>query len=402
MEKTSPILQMLNDIASCSASNDGVTRLPFTPQHRAAIEKIKTWMIDSGLKVHVDDAGTVIGRLEGSPNSPTLLLGSHQDSVHNGGRFDGIMGVLLPILALRKIRNITLPYSVQVMAFADEEGVRFPTALIGPRALAGTLDIDSLDLKDDNGISIRDAMIKFQLNPKTLHKLDLRNTPLIGYIETHIEQGPVLYEKNLPLGIVTAISGIERHQIILKGVSGHAGTTPMDNRQDTLACAAELVLNAEKIAKDTADLIATIGKFTVAPNVVNVISSQVSMVLEVRSASDEIREIGGKSIIKKLKMIAAERKIDFFSSKTYSQQASPCDERLKLVLQNAISKTGHPVFELPSGATHDASAIADLCPIAMLFVRCHKGISHTPEELAQELDMQAAVDSLANFLTLLK
>ena len=312
MEKTSPISQMLNDIASCSASNDGVTRLPFTPEHRAAIEKIKTWMIDSGLKVHVDDAGTVIGRLEGSPNSPTLLLGSHQDSVHNGGRFDGIMGVLLPILALRKIRNITLPYSVQVMAFADEEGVRFPTALIGPRALAATLDMDSLDLKDDNGISIRDAMLKFQLNPKKLDKLDIRNTPLIGYIETHIEQGPVLYEKNLPLGIVTAISGIERHQIILKGVSGHAGTTPMDNRQDTLACAAELVLNAEKIAKDTTDLIATIGKFTVTPNVVNVIPSQVSMVLEVRSASDEIREMGGKSIIKKLKMIAAERKIDFF------------------------------------------------------------------------------------------
>ena len=402
MEKTSPISQMLNDIASCSASNDGVTRLPFTPEHRAAIEKIKAWMIDSGLKVHVDNAGTVIGRLEGPQNSPTLLLGSHQDTVRNGGRFDGIMGVLLPILALRKIRNITLPYSVQVMAFADEEGVRFPTALIGPRALAGTLDIDSLDLKDDNGISIRDAMIKFQLNPEELHKLDLRNTPLLGYIETHIEQGPVLYKKNLPLGIVTAISGIERHQIILKGVSGHAGTTPMHNRQDTLACAAELVLNAEKIAKDTTDLIATIGKFTVAPNVVNVIPSQVSMVLEVRSESDKIREMGGKTIIKRLKLIAAKRKINFFSSKTYSQQASPCDKHLKLVLQNAISKTGHPVFELPSGATHDASAIADLCPMAMLFVRCHKGISHTPEELTEELDMQAAVDSLAHFLTLLK
>lgn len=397
-----PITAMLDDIASCSGDGPGVTRLPFTQEHHTAAAKIRKWMQDTGLAVHMDAAGTIIGRREGAEGSPTLLFGSHQDTVRHGGKYDGIMGVLLPILALRAIDDLQLPFSVQVMAFADEEGVRFPTALIGPRALAGNLDPAVLDLEDQDGISIRDAMVDFGLRPDEIKSLDLRNTPIIGYIETHIEQGPVLDDENLPLGIVTAIAGIERHQITLKGSAGHAGTTPMNGRKDTLACAAELVLAAERIAGETPELIATIGKMNVSPNAVNVIPGEVSMILEVRSAVDETREHGGKTIISRMKEIAAGRSISFACSKTYSQPAVPCDGKLKSLLKEAVSSRQHYPIEIPSGATHDASAMADLCPMAMLFVRCHQGISHTPEEFAEEADMQAAVDSLVNFIKLLK
>ena len=396
-----PITTMLDDIASCSGEGPGVTRLPFTIEHHNATTKIIKWMQDTGLTIHIDAAGTIIGKREGAEGGPTLLFGSHQDTVRHGGKYDGIMGVLLPILALRVIDDLQLPFSVQVMAFADEEGVRFPTALIGPRSLAGNFDPTVLDLEDQDGISIRDAMLDFGLRPDEIKSNDLRNTSIIGYIETHIEQGPVLDDKNLPLGIVTAIAGIERHQITLKGSAGHAGTTPMHGRFDTLACASEIVLAAERIAKETPELIATIGKMNVSPNAVNVIPGEVSMILEVRSAIDQTREHGGKNIIGRMKQIAVDRSISFSCHKTYTQPAVPCDEKLKSLMKEAVSSQQHHPIELPSGATHDASAMADLCPMAMLFVRCHQGISHTPEEFAEEADMQAAVDSLVNFIKLL-
>nr|AAV31631.1 predicted N-carbamyl-L-amino acid amidohydrolase [uncultured alpha proteobacterium EBAC2C11] len=397
-----PITAMLNDIASCSESARGVTRLPFSQEHRFAVNKITRWMKDTGLSVHMDASGTLIGRLEGPDNSPTLLFGSHQDSVRHGGKYDGIMGVLLPILALQKIGQQTLPFSVQVMAFADEEGVRFPTALIGPRALAGNFDNSVLNFKDHDGVSVRNAMIGFGLNPDEITSLDIRNTPIIGYVETHIEQGPILDDKNLPLGIVTAIAGIERHQIELKGLSGHAGTTPMYARQDAFACAAELVLIAERVANDTSDLIATIGKINVSPNAVNVIPGEASMVLEIRSAVDKTRIENSKIIIDEMRDAASKRSIDFTCNRTYVQAAVPCDKRLRSVLKKAASIQKLDPICLTSGATHDASAMSDLCPMAMLFVRCHKGISHTPEEYARETDMQAAVDCLVEFMNMLR
>ena len=396
------ITAMLDDIASCSDGGPGVTRLPFTSQHRSAAAIIKEWMKNTGLAVHMDAAGTIIGRREGVADSPTLLFGSHQDSVRHGGKFDGIMGVLLPILALREVKDLPLPFSVEVAAFADEEGVRFPTALIGSRALAGNFDPTILKLEDQDGISIRDAMVQFGLRPDEIGTIDLRNRPILGYIETHIEQGPVLDNENMPLGVVTAIAGIERHQISLIGGAGHAGTIPMHERQDALTCAAEFLLTTERIASETPELIATIGKLSLSPNTVNVIPGEVSMVLEIRSAVDETRKQGGKNIISEMKEIAASRAINFDCQKTYTQPAVPCDEKLKNLLKEAVSLRHYQPKELPSGATHDASAMADLCPMAMLFVRCYRGISHTPDEFAEEADMQEAVYCLVNFLKLLK
>jgi allantoate deiminase len=221
-----------------------VTRLPFTPEHRAALAVLTELMQQAGLAVHLDAAGTLIGRMEGPEGAPALLLGSHQDSVREGRAYDGIMGVVLPVLALMKLREheVTLPFAVEVLAFADEEGVRFPTALMGPRALAGTFDMAALDLKDRDSITLRRAMEDFGLNPDALPRLRREPSRVLGWLEIHLEQGPVLEAAAQDIGIVTSICEIERHMITLTGKAAHAGTMPMHLHHDALAGAAELTL----------------------------------------------------------------------------------------------------------------------------------------------------------------
>jgi allantoate deiminase len=392
------ISDLLADISRHSATGPGVTRLPFTPEHRAALDTIRGWMETAGLSVSVDAAGTMIGRREGPPGAPVLLFGSHQDSVRNGGMFDGIMGVLLPVLALREMRDVALPFSVEVLAFADEEGVRFPTALIGPRALAGTFDPASLDLRDGNGVSIRQAMTDFGLDPDAITELDRRNRAIIGYVETHIEQGPVLEAGDQPVGLVTSICGIERHLFSLSGRPGHAGTVPMAHRADALAGAAEMIVAVERFARDTEDVIATIGQIAVTPNAVNVIPGAVEFSLEVRSPADGLRREAADRIIGICTEVAVGRGLDLASDFTYEQAAQPCDDNLLTELKAAAHAVHGEVPMMPSGATHDASAMSELCPMAMLFVRCRDGASHLPEEFASDADMEVARRTLSQLI----
>ncbi|MEZ5766846.1 MAG: hydantoinase/carbamoylase family amidase [Paracoccaceae bacterium] len=237
-------------LAACSAPGPGVTRLPFTPAHRAALAELTAQREAAGLSVRLDAAGTLIGRCEGPPGAPVLLLGSHQDSVREGGAYDGIMGVVLPILALEVLRDagVALPFAVEVLAFADEEGVRFPTALIGPRALAGTFDPAVLDMEDADGTRLGDALRGFGGDPGAIAGLARDPGAVLGYVETHIEQGPVLEAAGDPLGVVTAICGIERHPVTLTGETGHAGTLPMEMRRDALVGAAALVTEVDRLA----------------------------------------------------------------------------------------------------------------------------------------------------------
>jgi allantoate deiminase len=392
------ISDLLEDIARHSAPGAGVTRLPFTTEHQAALVTIRHWMETAGLEVRLDAAGTLIGRREGPPGAPVLLFGSHQDSVRNGGRFDGIMGVLLPILALQGLQHEELPFAVEVLAFADEEGVRFPTALVGPRALAGRLDPDCLDLQDRDGVTMREAMTGFGLKPQDISGLDRRNSAIIGYVETHIEQGPVLQDRGHPIGLVTSIAGIERHQVTLQGQSGHAGTVPMHLRRDALAGAAEMIVAVEGFAASAGDVIATTGRISVTPNMVNVIPGDISMSLEIRSADDDARRHAATTIMTTFKAIAAKRDLSLSAERTYAQPAQPCDVTLKERLASAAGAVSGDVPMLPSGATHDASAMAELCPMAMLFVRCRDGVSHQPDEFAAEADMQVARQTLSRLI----
>lgn len=391
---------LLRDLAGCSEPGPGVTRLPFTPEHQAALDVLSSAMTRAGLQVTLDDAGSLIGRYEGPAGCKTLLMGSHQDSVREGGAYDGIMGVALPVLALEKLREeqVELPFSVEVIAFADEEGVRFPTALVGSRALAGTFDPAVLEMRDRNGIALGDAMASFGLTPENIGALARRPDQIIGFLETHIEQGPVLERENEAVGVVTAICGIERHQIEIIGETGHAGTMPMDGRRDALVAAAAFVLDVNRLGTKTADLRATVGAMTVEPNVVNAVPRAVRLTVELRSPHDAIREAAGRKLMQDLAELAEQQQLTVTASKTYAQVAQPCDQDLTSRLVEAGKQCNARAMALPSGATHDASAMADLCPIAMLFVRCRDGISHRPEEFASPQDMAQAICVLEAFL----
>lgn len=394
----------LSDIARCSVDTTGVTRFPFTPQHEAALDVIRSWMSQAGLKVHMDATGTLIGRKEGPKGAPTFLIGSHQDSVRNGGRYDGIMGVVLGCLALEKLvaDGIELPFSVEILAFADEEGVRFPTALMGPRALAGTFDPAVFAMTDSGGVSLRDALAGFGGDPDRVTSLAREPAKTLGYLEAHIEQGPVLEAQDSALGLVTGICGIERNTVTFTGDTGHAGTVPMDSRRDALVAASDFISAIHDAAKKVTDLRATIGALSLHPNVVNAIPRAVELTLEIRALNDAVRDDFARLARSLGDNISGGRRVGFSMERTYEQPAVPCNGDLIDALSTATGAICPTAPRLPSGATHDASAMADLCPISMLFVRCKDGVSHKPEEFAASDDMDAAIQSIAAFLVALE
>ena len=396
--------EWLQRLSQCSEDGEGVTRFPFTAEHRAALEVLRELMRDCGLSVRLDAAGTLIGRLEGAtPGAKTLLTGSHQDSVRNGGAYDGIMGVVLPALALRRLREdgVALPYSVEVMAFADEEGARFPTALMGPRVLAGTFDFSVLDRRDEDGVTLRRAMSDFGLDPDGLADLRRDSSGVLGFLECHIEQGPVLEDAGEVLGAVTAICGIERHSVVFGGRAAHAGTVPMRLRADALAGAAELVVAVETLARETEGLLATVGMLRVYPGVANAVPGSVEMSLEFRSADDGVRAGAGERAVETAEDIASRRGLSVRSERTYSQSAVACSSDLVDIFVRAIGDVGGSGMSLASGATHDTSAMADLCSVGMLFLACRGGVSHNPGEHASAADMGLGVEAFSRALVLL-
>ncbi len=388
----------IDRLAEVSEHGPGVTRLPFTPEHRAVLPLLTELMEDAGLDVRMDAAGTLIGRRAGPAGAPILLLGSHQDSVRQGGAYDGAMGVVLPALALQALRGVELPFAVEVLAFADEEGVRFPTALMGPRALAGTFDPQVLKLTDPDGVTLRAAMEGFGLDPDALAGLRRDPADVLGWIECHIEQGPVLEGAGEALGIVTAICGIERHGLRWTGQAAHAGTVPMAQRRDALAGAAELVSAVEARARATEGLLATVGALRVSPGVVNAVPGAVEMTVEVRAPVDAVREAAGAALTEAAHAIARARGLGLEMTRSYAQAATPCDEGLQDALADAVRATGGRGLRLASGASHDTSAMGDLCPVAMIFLACRDGVSHNPAEYCAPDVMGRAVAALVALL----
>ena len=390
--------ERLDRIARFSAGGPGVTRLPWTPEHRKALAEIRTWMEEAGLSAHLDAAGTLVGRSPNPNGKPTLLIGSHQDSVPDGGAFDGIMGIALACLAARRFagRWDDLPFALEVLAFADEEGVRFPTALIGPRALAGTLDAGVFAMTDRDGRTMRDAMTAFGVDPDRAAQIARDPGTVLGYLEAHIEQGPVLETAACPIGVVTAICGIARHEVTIRGETGHAGTVPMNGRRDALVAAASVISEVSTRALAAPDIRATVGTVSVRPGAVNAIPSEVTFPLEVRAAEDAARDAFTAEIRGVLTRHCDANALDCSMVQTYAQRAVPCDPIFADALAKAADATGHAAMPLLSGATHDASAMADLCPIGMLFVPCRGGISHRPDEFTDADAMGAAVDVLAH------
>jgi allantoate deiminase len=358
-------------------------------------------MEDAGMTARMDAVGNIVGRYEGAePDAPALLLGSHIDTVRNAGKYDGNLGVIAAIQAVAELQaqDLRLPFAIEVLAFGDEEGVRFPVTLTSSRTVAGILDVAALDAEDAERVSVREALQRFGCNPFEIHTVPRRKDQVLAYVEVHIEQGPVLEAEGLPVGVVTAIAGASRFTIEVVGVAGHAGTVPMRLRQDALAAAAEMVLAIERVARGTEDLVATVGRMEVAPGAVNVIPSSTRFTLDIRSPKDAVRRDAVALLERELREIARRRSVTVQIGKSYDEAAATCAGWLVEQLEAAVTRCGVRPLRLPSGAGHDGLAMVALCPIAMLFVRCKGGISHNPAESITTDDADAAVRTLVDFL----
>jgi allantoate deiminase len=352
---------------------------------RRANQLVVSWIRQAGLQVREDAAFNLLGRWNSTQRgAKTFLLGSHLDTVRDAGKYDGPLGVLAAIASVQLLRErgVKLPFHLEIAGFSDEEGVRYQTAYLGSRAFAGTLT--PLDL----------ARVK----EKRLVKARRNRNEFLGYAEVHIEQGPVLEEGNLPLGVVTAIAGQSRLRVEFHGVAGHAGTVPMNLRRDALAGAAEFISSVETVAKKQRGLVATVGKIEAAPGTSNVIPGNVFLTLDVRDQNDSCRVAAIKLLHAKADSIAERRGLELVWTFAQQTPAVLCDKTLTKIFSGCIRRRGFEVLKLPSGAGHDAAAISAICPVAMLFVRCRGGVSHNPAESVALADVRVAIDVLADFI----
>ena len=399
---------MLDVLARISAEPGRLVRLYLTPEHRRAADLVAGWMRRAGMEVSEDALGTVRGHFSAgaSPDdakAPRLLVGSHIDTVVDAGRYDGPLGVVAGILAVDHFSGggQALPFGIDVLAFGDEEGSRFPSTLTTSAACVGAFDPATLGFADRNGVTFAEALKTYGKNAQDIPAAAYRRDEVAGYVEVHIEQGPVLEQENEPLGVVTGIVGQSRLRVVVTGEAGHAGTVPMELRRDALAGAAELILAVERIAREHAAdrVVATVGRIEAAPGAVNIIPARVAFTVDVRAMSDEVRRSAVEQIEAEGWRVVEARGLQVAFEPFHEAVTAECDLTLQNTLAAAIVDLGHRVPpRLPSGAGHDAQMMAKLCRSAMLFVRCRGGISHNPAEYASPADIGLAIAALIRFI----
>jgi allantoate deiminase len=395
------VMARCDELAAYTEEPGRITRSYGTPALSAARDVIARWMRDAGLDVRTDAVGNVRGRCHGSaPATPALLLGSHLDSVRDAGRYDGPLGILVALEAVDHLRHRPqpVPFPVEVIAFADEEGLRFKTTYLGSCALAGSFDAAFLDLIDEHGVTLREAMEAFGGDPDALAATALPAGAALAYLEVHIEQGPFLESVDAPVGVVTAISGQSRILAAFFGEAGHAGTVAMHLRHDPLPAAAEIVLAAENLARHTSGLLATVGTINVTPGASNVIPGQVRFSIDVRHPENAVRTDAVSVLERQVREVAASRSLGAEWRIARDHSAVICDAALTTRLAEAVAAAGLPVERLPSGAGHDAVVMSEVAPVGMLFVRCAGGISHHPAESVTRSDVAAAINVLNRFV----
>lgn len=395
------LMARLESFARFTDEPGRLTRLYLSPSHQAAAAELMRWMTAAGLTAHMDAIGNVVGRYEGQhPGAPALLLGSHIDTIRNAGRYDGNLGVLAALSAVEGFARAgrRFPFAIEVLAFGDEEGVRFPSTLAGSKAVAGRFDDATLAMKDEAGVTLEAALRAFGCDPGAISGIARRSQDVLAFVEVHIEQGPVLEAEGLPVGIVTAINGASRFLFDVTGEAGHAGTVPMPLRRDALAAAAEMVLAVEALAVSQPDLVATVGRFAPTPGAVNVIAGHVRFSIDVRAPDDAVRHAAISALTDEFRSIAGRRQVAVAHECTYDVPATPCHPAIVEALSASVARLGWPVRRLASGAGHDTMALAPLCPVGMLFVRCAGGISHNPAESITAEDASVAVNVLGDFI----
>jgi allantoate deiminase len=400
------ISQRINHLATLSASTLGVTRHYLTPEHEAANQAVSRWMQEAGMRVSVDAVGNIVGCCEGaSTNAGTLLIGSHLDSVPNGGRFDGVLGLVTAIECVELLHRsgITLSHPLKIIGFGDEEGTRFNSPFIGSRGFLGGLDPELLNLRDKEGISLAQAMTQFGLDPEKAVQASSHSEELECYLELHIEQGPVLENERLPVGIVSGINGQTRARILLTGVSGHAGTVPMAKRRDALAGAAQAILEIEGVCADLGDrgVVGTVGEIDPIPGAANVIAGICSLALDLRAPNDDDRQEALGVIRSRVERLAEQRDLNAEFRVIENRTAVSCSPRLTNLISRAVQALDIRPVSIGSGAGHDAMVMASATEVGMIFVRCRGGTSHNPEEFVTPEDMYAGLQALCRTLLLI-
>ena len=398
--------RMIRELARISAEEGRLVRLYLTPEHRRAADLVGRWMGEAGLEVGEDALGTVKGRLQpaagGRNAAKRLLIGSHIDTVIDAGAYDGTLGVIAGVLAVREIvrRHGRMPFGIDVLAFGDEEGSRFPVTLLSSGAIAGRFDPAALNVESVDGIRLEDALRRYGKDPAEIGKAAYDPEEAAAYVEVHIEQGPVLEQAGEALGVVTAIAGQSRHTVTVVGEAGHAGTVPMALRHDALAAAAEITLALERLARRHVDdfMVGTVGRISVAPGASNVIPARAVFSVDLRSQTDAKRLDALASLRGEIEAIANRRGVTVRVERTHEMPATPCDPTLQAGFAAAVAGQGGEAILLSSGAGHDGQAVGALCPIAMLFVRCRQGVSHNPAEFTSIGDMGRAIAALIEFI----
>jgi allantoate deiminase len=376
-----------------------ITRTFLCEPMRRLHQQLAEWMSEAGMQVRVDAIGNVIGHYPGErTEAPLFLIGSHIDTVPDAGKYDGVLGVLLGIAAVKSLRGRPLPFALEVIAFSEEEGIRYRTPYLGSSAVAGVFDPSWLERIDAQAVSLADAARNFGLDPALIPQAAYQRERVLGYLEVHIEQGPVLDALNLPLAVVEGIIGQSRLWVSFHGKAGHAGTLPMELRHDALTPAAEFVLAVERHARSVEGLRATVGMISVTPGVVNVVPGAAKLTLDLRHAQDSIRMKALAALLHQAEHIAEQRGVAFAVDYGENHPAVPTDTRLTGLLSQAVRAAGQTPHRMVSGAGHDAAVLASRMPAAMLFIRSPGGISHHPEERVQPLDVRLALEVVIRFL----
>lgn len=398
------ILALADHLAQWSETSHGLTCTYLSVAHRTVAAEIAALMKKAGLETAIDAVGNVVGRYRSkNVNARTVMVGSHYDTVTNAGKYDGRLGILTGVVVAERLIGAgrALPFDLEVVAFSEEEGVRFSTAYLGSSAVAGRFDSKALQRRDAKGVSLVDAMRDAHLDITEIQKLARRTGEVLAYLEIHIEQGPVLLQSNLSVGIVTAIAGNSRFSVTIDGVAGHAGTVPMAYRHDAAAAAAEIVLCVEQRCS-RAGLVGTVGQLAVPEGAINVVPGRCELSLDIRSGDDAMRKAAIVDVLTNIDAIAKRRGIAAKVTQLHDAAAVPCSPRMQAAFAKSIERIGLPVFKLPSGAGHDAVMFDRVADIGMLFVRCgNGGVSHSPLETVTAVDAdfgtRVLLDVLENF-----
>ena len=391
------IMALAELLARWSETSDGLTCTYLSPAHRSVAAQLRDWMRQAGMTAEIDATGNVVGRHASDARAAkTLIIASHYDTVRNAGKYDGRLGVLTGLVLVEHLQRSgrRLPFHLDVIGFSEEEGVRFATPYIGSSAIAGKFDTGVVERRDGEGNRMIDVMCEAGLDPQAIPALARRPQDLLGYLEVHIEQGPVLLQENLPVGVVTTIAGAVRHQVTVTGAAGHAGTVPMPLRHDAAAAAAEIVLYVERRCAAAPTLVGTVGQLAVPAGAINIIPGRCELSLDIRAGEDPIREAAVADVLAEIGRIAQRRGVSVDVTEVARGDNVPCTPRMQGLLAEAIARTGLPVRQLPSGAGHDAMLFAGVTDLGMLFVRCgNGGVSHSPREIitAEDADVAARV-----------